>query len=417
MTEPMTFESLQSTANGLTHARDTRHGDGRREPAPENRGMGLYESSLGSRLSKKAEKLSGSKFELVYSTGGHGGPYGSQREAKMRAEKLLKGGKDKWIAIIKAGDVTNLKKAKPVALLTRKGWERGSSHLPNVPASQQEGVELDEAASDDENKILAKLKTRPAAKIDAEWAHHTLGIPMRDAVKAVNSLRKAGSIKPVKHGHGEGPSVKFVLAESAPACVQRAMTEGKGKKLSSKDEAKWRALGAKAFKRGLKSVPFKDKAVRDAVEAGSGEIGSSIPLMDAWSKGWHQANMAKTEEDGPPTCVQRALEEAMGDGTVKTFLHILRANLTQEDKRRAKADTKRGIPINIHALALGLQAAEKVEKAVKADLASDDIRALDRLKAAIGREFNPGGAAGKTLKAIDKFRVDRRPPKYPAGKR
>ena len=39
-------------------------------------------------------------FELHYSTGGHGGPYRSLFEAKIKALELLKGNhNDQWIAI------------------------------------------------------------------------------------------------------------------------------------------------------------------------------------------------------------------------------------------------------------------------------------------------------------------------------
>jgi hypothetical protein len=73
-------------------------------------------------------------FELVYSTGGTGGPYPSEAEAKKWAEKLLRGGRDEWIAVIPAEDLTDLKKAKALWVLKRdEDWEKGPRPLPNVP--------------------------------------------------------------------------------------------------------------------------------------------------------------------------------------------------------------------------------------------------------------------------------------------
>jgi len=43
----MTQDLLESAATGLDHARNTRHGDGVRRPAPERGGLGLYEASMG----------------------------------------------------------------------------------------------------------------------------------------------------------------------------------------------------------------------------------------------------------------------------------------------------------------------------------------------------------------------------------
>lgn len=78
--------------------------------------------------------LPAEKYELVYSTGGHGGPYEGMEMAKKAAEKLLNGGSDRWIAVVKAGDVSNLGKPVAKAILRRgKGWtEGGISTLPNV---------------------------------------------------------------------------------------------------------------------------------------------------------------------------------------------------------------------------------------------------------------------------------------------
>jgi len=73
------------------------------------------------------------KYELVYQSGGTGGPYDSEDKAKTAAERLLKGGSDRWIAVIDAKHATDLVKAKALWLLKRGGdWEKGPRPLPNV---------------------------------------------------------------------------------------------------------------------------------------------------------------------------------------------------------------------------------------------------------------------------------------------
>lgn len=88
---------------------------------------------LSDALTKAMEEGS-DRFELVYSTGGHGGPYKGEKAARAAAERLLKGGRDRWIAVIPADQVTNLSKAEAVGIVYRdKGWEKGRRRLPSVP--------------------------------------------------------------------------------------------------------------------------------------------------------------------------------------------------------------------------------------------------------------------------------------------
>lgn len=48
-------------------------------------------------------------------------------------------------------------------------------------------------------------------------------------------------------------------------------------------------LGHTAFKKGIKSVPCLDPKLMDLI---SGlKNGASIPVMKAWSKAWHLANL------------------------------------------------------------------------------------------------------------------------------
>lgn len=83
--------------------------------------------------SSNNRRQAANRFELVYSSGGTGGPYDNEDEAKKAAERLLQGGSDRWVAVIDAKDVNDLTKAKALWTLKRGGrWEKGPSPLPNV---------------------------------------------------------------------------------------------------------------------------------------------------------------------------------------------------------------------------------------------------------------------------------------------
>jgi hypothetical protein len=70
-------------------------------------------------------------YELVYQTGGHGGPYWSLDAAERRAEALMAGGRDQWIAVVPREEIVNLNEAHSVATLRRGlGWLRGRTRLP-----------------------------------------------------------------------------------------------------------------------------------------------------------------------------------------------------------------------------------------------------------------------------------------------
>ena len=89
--------------------------------------------TLLSEASLRLSDVLPSRFELVYSSGGTGGPYDNEDAAKKAAERLLQGGSDRWVAVIDAKDVNDLTKAKALWTLKRGGrWEKGPSPLPNV---------------------------------------------------------------------------------------------------------------------------------------------------------------------------------------------------------------------------------------------------------------------------------------------
>jgi hypothetical protein len=70
-------------------------------------------------------------YELVYSTGGHGGPYWSRDSAEQQAEKIMAGGRDQWIAVVPREEIVDLNEAHSVATLRRGlGWLRGKTRLP-----------------------------------------------------------------------------------------------------------------------------------------------------------------------------------------------------------------------------------------------------------------------------------------------
>jgi hypothetical protein len=165
MTDRMTLESLTGTAAGLDQARRGRYGDGQRT-ATERGGMGLFEVSMAGH----------SGFELVYGTGGHGGPYKSEALAKNAAERLLKGQKsEQWIAVISAKDTTNLTKAKALWLLKRDGdWVKGPQPLPNVAPHAHYFESASAPAVLSEAKREAKIPALPPGwsarnKNEAQW--------------------------------------------------------------------------------------------------------------------------------------------------------------------------------------------------------------------------------------------------------
>lgn len=69
----------------------------------------------------------GSGYELVYGTGGHGGPYATIKEAKQQAERLMRGQQSEiWIAVVPRDQMNILSEAKPSWYLLRdRGWSKG----------------------------------------------------------------------------------------------------------------------------------------------------------------------------------------------------------------------------------------------------------------------------------------------------
>lgn len=51
------------------------------------------------------------------------------------------------------------------------------------------------------------------------------------------------------------------------------------------------SYGVQAFKRGAKRIPAHDKALLHDCIATTSEIGQGIPYLDAWLRGWDDANL------------------------------------------------------------------------------------------------------------------------------
>lgn len=52
-------------------------------------------------------------------------------------------------------------------------------------------------------------------------------------------------------------------------------------------------LGTIAFNEGRKAVPAHDKALMDIISQHEDkEFGACIPILAAWTKSWHAANLA-----------------------------------------------------------------------------------------------------------------------------
>lgn len=60
---------------------------------------------------------------------------------------------------------------------------------------------------------------------------------------------------------------------------------------SKQDIEKARKLGEAAFAAGRKSVAAQDPKLMALLKQVSREMGDSIPLLEAWDKGWTAANL------------------------------------------------------------------------------------------------------------------------------
>lgn len=90
-------------------------------------------ASMRANRRRRVKRNDGGGYELVYQTGGHGGPYETQASAERSAESMLAGGRDKWIAIVPSAEIVDLNQARPVATLFRDiGWIRGRTWLPSA---------------------------------------------------------------------------------------------------------------------------------------------------------------------------------------------------------------------------------------------------------------------------------------------
>ena len=107
----------------------------------------------------------------------------------------------------------------------------------------------------------------------------------------------------------------------------------------------------------------------------------------------------------------------MKRNTVNLFLVVLCSAIVQADASQARRDAKRGIPVNIYALGLCLEAKERVE----ADLADipdeqrNDKEAVLAFRAAVERRFTDVPFRRAVLRKVDKWLADGKPPTLPKG--
>lgn len=192
-----THASLEEFASGLERDRRGRYGDGKPTGEPRRDGTGLYEASMRSR----APLTEGAGFELVYSTGGGGGPYPSEDKAKEAAAKLLKGNKnERWIAIIPAKDAHNLTKAKALWVLKQSGdWVKGPQPLPNINPLKHLQAQA-ESSTDRQNDMALAHEDR-ASELSRRIAE-AIQLKLRGMGKQphakVGAIRTWGGVKRIK---------------------------------------------------------------------------------------------------------------------------------------------------------------------------------------------------------------------------
>lgn len=406
MTQRMTNELIEQAARGQVRER-------RQMDIQPERGLGLFEAS-----NRRIVEAS-MKYELVYSTGGHGGPYHSEAKAKAAAERLLKGGKDRWIAVIDAKYTSNLAKADAIWMLKRDGgWKKGPLPLPNIiPGARfkeglAEGV-YDRAVTNPEHKpkkLAARLKkeltkgigkgtkievVKAEATMPRGWDYGFHGIlkitlPGGDSLKAAVTLHSA---KEEASGNAH-LDAKYGGVVSNPRGrdldkVLSTMIGDVSRHLKKKTEELGEDTKGPAHNFGGKMAPPFTSTDND------GKPG----LDPEHRKGGKKKSKKATEALDN---LRELLAEAMPDGTAKSFREVMLANLTQWDMKQRDS--------NIYRLGHFLKALEKAERGI--DLSKDDPETLNKFKKALTREFEDFPPRRKTLKAIDKFLKDGKPPKY-----
>jgi len=104
--------------------------------------------------------------------------------------------------------------------------------------------------------------------------------------------------------------------------------------------------------------------------------------------------------------------------TVRGFLEVLIAHLTQYDRRVSMAEARRG-SANIYRLGLLLEQQEKIAAELKGRLDSSEPADLQRLKQQIQRKFivTDMPPAKKTIAAIDDYLQSGKSPVYPGAEK
>lgn len=119
------------------------------------------------------------------------------------------------------------------------------------------------------------------------------------AVNAIAAYNKVVEGFPDRHFDGDQREVAQALMEvqSSDGLSEQEIDEEpiEIEEIESASDPEERAyeLGQKAFREGKKCVPVHDPEMMKMIEENKGgEVGDSIPILEAWSAGWHEANLA-----------------------------------------------------------------------------------------------------------------------------
>jgi hypothetical protein len=182
-------------------------------------------------------------------------------------------------------------------------------HKTGNDLSQHSNVlwkEFDEFANDtvEKHPYLKKL-----LKTNAELVRDALHHEADDFLKkwVMKQEKKEAKKAPKKGKEKEVESVGVPTPVDLEPVKQSSGALNMSNENANDDEMKAEALGKAAFEAGKKSVPALDVELMKMVK---GPIGSSIPLLKAWSKGWHEANLNGENSEETEECAAATAKDA-----------------------------------------------------------------------------------------------------------
>jgi len=270
--------------------------------------------TLLSEASLRLSDVLPSRFELVYSSGGTGGPYDNEDAAKKAAERLLQGGSDRWVAVIDAKDVNDLTKAKALWTLKRGGrWEKGPSPLPNVrpmdhfeatPGHAHAVVEYVNMG-DVWRKLQREFKDWPLGELKdaASSVSPSMSVEARKVQVRYQELVKEYSKEESTQGSGNGRR----LTEAKSFTTKRDITSKKGGTIpkGAKVTLSWKDLDGKDRAHMTRVVDDAGTSVLVSTESLPDKVSGvtavpSVRTMEKWSDDGIAKSVlgAKVELDG-----------------------------------------------------------------------------------------------------------------------